>query len=88
MTQQQLGEAIGSTQTGIHRFEDPEYGKHSLETLMRLAHAFDCALSVRFVSYSTLALESDDLSPAALYAKPYHVEATQFRIRGHGKHID
>lgn len=81
MTQKTLGEAIGSTQTGIHRFEDPEYGRHSLDTLMKLAHAFDCALSVRFVPYSLLALESEDLSPEALYAAPYEVEAKIYGIR-------
>ncbi|MFP3638095.1 helix-turn-helix domain-containing protein [Paraburkholderia sp. SIMBA_054] len=80
MTQKELGEAIGTTQTGIHRFEDPEYGKHSLDTLVKLAHAFDCALSVRFVPYSQLAIESEDLSPEALYATPYEVEAELFGI--------
>jgi transcriptional regulator with XRE-family HTH domain len=77
LTQGELGAIIGTTQSGIHRFEDPEYGKHSIETLVKLAHAFDCALSVKFVPYSQLALESEDLSPEALHAESYEVEARQ-----------
>uniref|UniRef100_UPI003F504A12 helix-turn-helix domain-containing protein n=1 Tax=Caballeronia sp. LjRoot34 TaxID=3342325 RepID=UPI003F504A12 len=80
VTQQALGEAIGTSQAGISRFEDPEYGKHSLDTLVKIANAFDCALSVRFVPYSQLALESEDLSPEALYATPFEVEAKFTRI--------
>ncbi|MFP3643375.1 helix-turn-helix domain-containing protein [Paraburkholderia sp. SIMBA_054] len=83
LTQKQLGESIGTTQTGIHRFEDPEYGKHSIDTLVKIAHAFDCALSVRFVPYSQLAVESEDLSPEALYATPYEVEAKLFGTAPH-----
>lgn len=81
LTQAALGERIGTTQTGIARLENPEYGKHSLQTLLDLAHAFDCALSVRFVPFSQLALDSEDLGPEALYVIPYEEET-----RIHGGH--
>jgi transcriptional regulator with XRE-family HTH domain len=74
ISQKTLGKEIGSTPSAISRLEDPEYGKHSIGTLIKLAHAFDCALSIKFVSYSTLAHESEDLSPAALYAHPFSKE--------------
>lgn len=74
MSQEDLAQAIGTQQSGISRLEDPTYGAHSLETLVSIANAFDCALSVRFVSYSALAHESEDLSPQALYAKSYEEE--------------
>lgn len=74
LSQEELGELIGTTQSGVSRLEDPEYGNHSLESLVKLAHAFDCALSIKFVSYSRLAAESEDLSAEALYAKSFSDE--------------
>lgn len=74
LTQQQLAEALGTQQSAISRLEDPEYGAHSIETLISIANIFDCALSVRFIPYSTLSRESEDLSPEALYADPYSEE--------------
>lgn len=74
MNQRDLAEKIGSRQSAISRAEDTTYGRHRLETLVKIAHAFDCALQVRFVPYSTLAKDSDDLSPLALYAPSYSEE--------------
>lgn len=71
LTQSQLAEIIGTTQSGVSRLEDPEYGKHSIETLLALANAFDCALSIRFISYAELAINSADLSQAALTAESF-----------------
>lgn len=74
MTQEKLAEAIGSGQSAISRLEDPSYGAQSLESLVKVANAFDCALSVKFVSYSQLAYDSECLSPAAQYAASYYEE--------------
>ena len=52
MTQQQLGNAIGMAQTWISRLEDPEYGKMTVATLLRLAGAFDTDLEVKFRPFS------------------------------------
>lgn len=71
ISQKELAVRIGSKQAAISRLEDPTYGKYSLETLIKVAHAFDCALSVRFISYAKLAIESADLSPTALYAEGF-----------------
>jgi transcriptional regulator with XRE-family HTH domain len=76
LSQEQLAQQIGTQQSAISRLEDPTYGSHSIETLLTLAHTFDCALSVRFVPYSTLARESLDLSPRALIAAPFATEWT------------
>lgn len=76
LTQKQLARDIGSKQPCISRAEDPSYGRHNLETLTKIAHAFDCALQVKFIPYSQLAKESNDLSPVALYAKSYTEEIT------------
>ena len=74
LSQARLAEEIGSKQAAISRAEDPSYGRHSLDMLMRIANAFDCALQVKFVPYSKLARDSHDLSHAALYAHSYSEE--------------
>lgn len=74
MSQKELASAIGTRQSAISRLEDPEYGAHSLETLIDVAKAFDCALLVKFVSYSDLAYESEHLSEQDQYAIPYSHE--------------
>lgn len=71
LTQGDLGAMIGTTQSGVSRLEDPSYGEQSLDTLVRLAHAFDCALSVKFISYSQLAENSVDLREETMVAAPF-----------------
>jgi len=81
-TQVQLGDRAGMSQVAISRLEDPDYGRFTLNTLRRLAQAFDVALIVRFAPFSelvdwTLNLSPEALSPpdfehdAALAPKPY-----------------
>ncbi len=74
MSQEALARAIGTQQSAVSRMEDPSYGAHSLETLVQVARAFDCALLVKFCSYSQLAHESENLSAAAQYASPFSEE--------------
>jgi transcriptional regulator with XRE-family HTH domain len=76
LSQKALAQRIGTRQSAISRAEDPEYGRHRLETLVKIANAFDCALQVRFIPYSTLARHSDDLSPDALYAPSFEEECS------------
>jgi transcriptional regulator with XRE-family HTH domain len=54
MTQAELGERIGTTQTGISRIEDVNYSSWSIRTLRNLARAFGVRLRVSFDSYGTL----------------------------------
>ncbi|MFU1927636.1 helix-turn-helix domain-containing protein [Bordetella hinzii] len=70
-TQAEFAGMIGGGQSAISRLEDPEYGCHSLNKLLEVADAFDCALLVKFVPYSTLAEESEHLSPECLFAAPF-----------------
>ena len=51
LTQSQLADAIGTTQSAISRLERPDYSSWRLGTLKKLAQAFDVALSVKFVSF-------------------------------------
>jgi len=75
MSQKDLATAIGTKQSAVSRAEDPEYGAHRLETLKQIANAFDCALSVRFVSFGQLAEDGERLSEADQFATPYALEA-------------
>lgn len=74
LTQSQLAASIHTHQSAVSRMEDPEYGSHSLQQLVKVAHAFDCALIVKFVSYAVLARESECLSPDQLFAPSYTEE--------------
>lgn len=52
MTQQQLGDAIGMAQTWVSKLENPDYGKMTVSTLLRLANAFDTDLEIKFRPFS------------------------------------
>src|ERR1700733_5485030 len=52
MTQAGLAEATGMSQNNISRLENPEYGKHTVSSLKRIADALDVALVVRLVPFS------------------------------------
>jgi transcriptional regulator with XRE-family HTH domain len=51
-SQADLARAIGMGQNNISRLENPDYGKHTLSSLKRIAEALDVALVVRFVPFS------------------------------------
>jgi transcriptional regulator with XRE-family HTH domain len=52
MTQKQLGDAIGMAQTWVSKLENPEYGKMTVATLLRLAEKFDTDLEIKFRPFS------------------------------------
>jgi transcriptional regulator with XRE-family HTH domain len=51
-SQSDLALESAMTQNNVSRLESPDYGKHTLSSLKRLADAFDVALVVRFVPFS------------------------------------
>jgi transcriptional regulator with XRE-family HTH domain len=73
-TQGQLAGELKTTQTAVSRLENPEYGKLSLNSLYKLASAFDVALLVKFVPFSRLIEEFQDASPQALSAMSFEEE--------------
>ena len=56
LEQREVAERLGNCklQPMISRYENPDYGKYSISTLLDLAAAFDVALAVRFVPFSEL----------------------------------
>ena len=49
LTQNQLADKIGTTQSVISRLEDADYRGHSLEMLRRIAEALNCRLEVHII---------------------------------------
>lgn len=49
LTQKQLAELVGTTQSVIARLEDSDYEGHSLSMLQRIASALHKRLEIRFV---------------------------------------
>ena len=56
LTQKQLAERVGTTQSVIARLEDADYEGHSLSMLQRIAAAVNKRFEVRFVSPSRKAV--------------------------------
>jgi len=71
LTQKELGEATGMAQPRIHLLENINYSAWSINTLRRLAKAFDLRLSVKFETFSSLILEVASFSRAVLERKPF-----------------
>lgn len=65
-TQKDLADASDMAQSRISLLEDPSYDKMTLSTLRRIARAFDVGLSVKFVSFSTLARSATTVTPDVL----------------------
>ena len=65
-TQGELARRSAQNQSTISSFENPSYGRYTLQTLKRLAAAFDVALTVRFVPFSTLVDRQVHLTPEDL----------------------
>ena len=55
LSQSELAELVGTTQSVISRLEDADYEGHSLPMLRRIATALNKRLEIRFVSLRTKA---------------------------------
>jgi transcriptional regulator with XRE-family HTH domain len=71
--QKDVAEKLGNRklQPMISRYENPDYGKYSISTLLELAAVFDVALAVRFVPFSELAEWDLSSSPAKECPAPF-----------------
>jgi transcriptional regulator with XRE-family HTH domain len=73
--QKDLAEQLGNQklQPMISRYENPDYGRYSITTLLELAKAFDVALVVRFAPHSEL-VEWDWNSNASTLSPPSYAQ--------------
>lgn len=74
-SQKQLGDKMGMRQGAVSRLEKADYGKLSVNTLLRLASAFDVALLIKFAPFRKLLDEFEDLSTEALQVPSFDEEA-------------
>ncbi len=70
-TQPQLAQAAGMSQPRISEIERPGERKLNIETLLRLAEAFDVALDVRFVTFREFVDTADGLDLDNFSVKPF-----------------
>ncbi len=70
-TQEDLGTASGKSQSAIARFESESYGNWNANTLLELAHAFDVAIDIRFVSWPDFLKRTSDTSPERMYVPSF-----------------
>lgn len=80
LSQKGLAQLMGTRQSAISRLEDSEVANPTIETLLKVAEAFDCALIVRFAPYSELWSQVGDLSSERLYAAPFSSEVPAIGI--------
>lgn len=80
LTQLDLGTAMKTGQSAISKLENPEGGDVQLSTLIKAAHAFDCALIVQFVSYAVFRAATADVRPDRLLACSYESERNQSKL--------
>ena len=78
-TQEELAHRMGKRQETISQWENPDYGRYTLNTLRELAAAFDVALLVRFASFSDLVDWIANLTPQHL-APPSFDEELQSAV--------
>lgn len=78
-TQALLAQRAKTTQTVISRLEDPNYGNLSLNSLLKIAAAFDIGLLVKFVPFSRLLAEFHNLSPQAVSAQSFGEELPRLK---------
>jgi transcriptional regulator with XRE-family HTH domain len=77
-SQRKFAEELGSHASVVNRYEDPEYGKLTVKTLLDIAKAFDVGLIIRFVSFPRLIAQTRDVSPEALQVESFNEE--QFAV--------
>ncbi len=76
-TQGELAELAGMAQPRISEMEKPGERKLNLETLQRIASAFDVGLEVRFVPFSQLIDDTEGFDPDAYSVKSFDEEVAE-----------
>ncbi len=85
MTQSILASKTGMAQPRLSVMENAEYSNWSINTLKRLARAFDLALSVKFEAFSEVVIDFEEMSNETL-ARPSFKDDPMFRsakVRNH-----
>jgi transcriptional regulator with XRE-family HTH domain len=81
LTQQQLAEKVGTKQAGISRLENVNYSAWKMETLRKLARAFDVRLRVRFESFRTLLDDAQNFSEENLLVPEFDQDTSLAEVQ-------
>lgn len=77
-SQSELGERMGSTpQSTVSRLEDPDYGKVTLATLLRVSEAYDVPLLVKYVDWEEWLRSMSDISRPAAEKESFELGSLQ-----------
>ena len=71
LSQADLADLQGKKQSEISRFEDPEYGRLTTTTLLKIAAALDVTLLIRLCSHEEFLFQTAEMSPEHLHVPPY-----------------
>lgn len=72
LSQEELAAEVGTTQSGVSRYESPNYYRWGIETLRKLARSFDMALSIKFVSFGEALEDIEEFSRNKLIRPPFN----------------
>ena len=75
-TQEQLADRAGMLQPRISAILKPGKGRLNIETLRRLAEAFDCGLFVRFASFGELFRWSEEFDPESFNVSSFENDSS------------
>jgi transcriptional regulator with XRE-family HTH domain len=70
-SQVELASRLGTSQNAVYRLESPQYGKHSLATLNRLASIFDVGLAIWFVPFGDVVDRVTNLATADILVQSF-----------------
>jgi len=76
-TQEELARRTGMLQPRISALLTPGRVRHNIETLRRIAEAFDCGLEVRFVPFGDLVFWSESFNPEHFNVPTFDKELEQ-----------
>jgi len=74
-TQRELAKRLETSTSVVSRWEDPSYGKLSLQTMLDLARVFDIGLRVKFISLIDMVRETFVPHPGERYVQPFDTES-------------
>lgn len=84
LTQAKLGEQLAIrrlAQSGIARLENSDFGSCRIDTLKRLAFAFDVALFVDFIPFSELLDRTERISPDSFDVVSFEKDTNLYPLR-------